>query len=147
MPSPDHNSDCNHGDGEIIRDKVPHGDLSLRERLLSPEELAKNLELRPATLADWRSRKGPSVFQNRQSHLVSEGPGRSVDRVTNAGREHERWHSESGAGCGITTSSSTESGTPKQPAWPPHNETRPRRATKRRNIVGNCERAEVHAGF
>src|ERR1700733_3847415 len=69
MALPDYNSaDRNRGYKIVNRDKVPQarcdGDLSLRERLFSAEELAKNLELRPATLADWRSQgKGPAYFK------------------------------------------------------------------------------------
>src|ERR1700693_1230737 len=38
--------------------------LSLRESLLSPEELAQNLGLSPATLADWRTQgKGPAYLK------------------------------------------------------------------------------------
>src|SRR5437879_5411849 len=37
---------------------------SLRESLLSPEELAQNLGLSPATLADWRTQgKGPAYLK------------------------------------------------------------------------------------
>src|SRR5438105_619220 len=38
--------------------------LSLRSSLLSPEELAQNLGLSPATLADWRSQgRGPAYLK------------------------------------------------------------------------------------
>jgi predicted DNA-binding transcriptional regulator AlpA len=38
--------------------------MSLRESLLSPEDLAQNLGLSPATLADWRSQgKGPAYLK------------------------------------------------------------------------------------
>src|ERR1700682_4182378 len=38
--------------------------ITLRETLLSPEELAQNLDLSPATLATWRcQRKGPSFLR------------------------------------------------------------------------------------
>src|SRR5713226_7597906 len=48
---------------------------SLRENLLSPEELAQNLGLSPATLADWRDAgEGASLPEDRQTRLVSEGP-------------------------------------------------------------------------
>src|SRR5215471_9399058 len=39
-------------------------DLSLRANLLSPEELAQNLDLSPATLATWRCQhRGPSFLR------------------------------------------------------------------------------------
>ena len=48
----------------VLEHKCDAREMSLRESLLSPEELAQNLALSPATLADWRTQgKGPAYLK------------------------------------------------------------------------------------
>src|ERR1017187_6944458 len=48
----------------MISERTQPSGTSLRDGLLSPEDLAQNLGLSPATLADWRSQgKGPAYLK------------------------------------------------------------------------------------
>src|SRR5437867_2957454 len=90
--------------------------MSLRGGLLSPVELAQNLELSPATLADWRAQgKGPAYLktgrriwypksevekwmraQVREMHYDTEESGRHMALPFRAGRQRVQRHERLG---------------------------------------------------